>query len=379
MKSAGSTWKKSSRATGIFVFNFCTNKTMIDRNSLLQILDPDSAVDDGLFTEADRIRRKHYGDAVYLRGLIEFTNHCKNNCYYCGLRRDNQKIHRYRLDPQTILDCCREGYGLGLRTFVLQGGEDPYYDPTLCDLVSAIHDEFPDCAITLSVGERSRESYQRLFDAGARRYLLRHEAASPELYGQLHPAEMQLENRKRCLYDLKEIGFQVGAGLMVGAPGQTPAHLLEDLAFMQKLQPHMIGIGPFIPQADTPFGRLSMADAAQTAMLSNEQRLRLTLRLLAILRILFPYALIPSTTALGTIDPKGRMLGLKAGANVIMPNLSPLSVRDDYAIYDNKLHSGEESAQNIKDLQQQVADAGYRVVTDIGDPARPNAEPSISR
>ena len=337
--------------------------------------------DEALFKEADRIRRENYGDAVYLRGLIEFTNHCRNNCYYCGLRRDNRNLRRYRLDKETILACCRDGYELGFRTFVLQGGEDPYFadsvgtstagsgcernvsgDERLCDIVSSIHDKYPDCAITLSAGERSRESYQRLFDAGARRYLLRHEAASRELYSKLHPAEMSLENRQRCLYDLKEIGYQVGAGLMVGAPGQTEEHLLEDLRFMQKLQPDMIGIGPYMPQADTPFSALQVP--------SDEQRLRLTLRLLAILRIKFPYALIPSTTALGTIDPKGRILGLKAGANVIMPNLSPADVRDQYAIYDNKLHSDEESAQSVASLKAQVAEAGYRVVTDIGDVKR---------
>ena len=318
-----------------------------------------------LFAEADRIRREVYGDEVYLRGLIEFTNYCVNNCYYCGIRAGNTKLDRYRLDKDTILDCCRAGYDAGFRTFVLQGGEDPYFtDDRLCDIVSSIHGEFPDCAVTLSVGERSRESYRRLFDAGARRYLLRHEAASPDLYRTLHPSEMSLENRMRCLYDLKEIGYQVGAGLMVGAPGQTTDHLLEDIRFMQKLQPDMIGIGPYIPQADTPFGR-SSAKCAQG--LDKAQKLQLTLRLLAILRILFPYALIPSTTALGTIDPQGRVLGLKAGANVIMPNLTPEAARANYTIYDNKLFTGAESAEGMDLLKRQVAEAGFRIVTDIGD------------
>ena len=318
-----------------------------------------------LFAEADRIRREVYGDEVYLRGLIEFTNYCVNNCYYCGIRAGNTRLERYRLDRKTILDCCRAGYDAGFRTFVLQGGEDPYLtDDRLCDIVSSIHGEFPDCAVTLSVGERSRESYRRLFDAGARRYLLRHEAASPDLYQTLHPAEMNLENRMRCLYDLKEIGYQVGAGLMVGAPGQTSDHLLEDIRFMQKLQPDMIGIGPYIPQADTPFGR-SSAKCAQG--LDKAQKLQLTLRLLAILRILFPYALIPSTTALGTIDPQGRVLGLKAGANVVMPNLTPESARANYTIYDNKLFTGAESAEGMDLLKRQVTEAGFRIVTDIGD------------
>ena len=318
-----------------------------------------------LFAEADRIRREVYGDEVYLRGLIEFTNYCVNNCYYCGIRAGNTRLERYRLDRKTILDCCRAGYDAGFRTFVLQGGEDPYFtDDRLCDIVSSIHGEFPDCAVTLSVGERSRGSYRRLFDAGARRYLLRHEAASPDLYRTPHPAEMSLEKRTRCLYDLKEIGYQVGAGLMVGAPGQTTDHLLEDIRFMQKLQPDMIGIGPYIPQADTPFGR-SSAKCAQG--LDKAQKLQLTLRLLAILRILFPYALIPSTTALGTIDPQGRVLGLKAGANVVMPNLTPETARANYTIYDNKLYTGAESAEGMDLLKQQVAEAGCRIVTDIGD------------
>ena len=327
--------------------------------------------DEVLFAEADRIRRENYGDAVYLRGLIEFSNYCRNNCYYCGIRAGNKTLERYRLDKDTILACCREGYDLGFRTFVLQSGEDPYFsedaaggDDRLCEIVSAIHKAYPDCAVTLSVGERSRKSYQRLFDAGARRYLLRHEAASEELYRILHPAEMSLATRKRCLYDLKEIGYQVGAGLMVGAPRQTLEHLLEDLHFMQNLQPDMIGIGPYLRHADTPFGK---SDAVCAQGLYKEQKLQLTLRLLAVLRILFPYALIPSTTALGTIDPQGRELGLKAGANVVMPNLSPADIREQYQLYDDKICTGEESAQCRSCLELRVQAAGYRIVTDIGD------------
>ena len=332
--------------------------------------DDPEGIDAALYSEADRIRRENYGDAVYLRGLIEFTNHCRNNCYYCGIRAGNGGLERYRLDKETILACCRKGFELGYRTFVLQGGEDPFFadggnpdegDGRLCDIVSSIHDMYPDCAVTLSVGERTRESYRRLYEAGARRYLLRHEAASPELYGALHPAEMSIENRRRCLYDLKEIGYQVGAGLMVGTPGQTPEHLLDDIRFMQELQPDMIGIGPYIRQADTPF-----ADP-RFVTITDEQKLRLTLRLLAVLRIIFPYALIPSTTALGSIDHRGRVLGLKAGANVLMPNLSPAEVRDNYRIYDNKLCTEAESAEGKELLIKQVAEAGYRIVTDIGD------------
>ena len=342
-----------------------------DFNKVKEILSG-AVPDEELFAEADRVRREHYGDAVYLRGLIEFTNYCRNNCYYCGIRRDNGNLARYRLDKETILECCREGYGLGFRTFVLQGGEDSYFagdegDEHLCDIVSEIHGKYPDCAVTLSVGERSRESYRRLFDAGARRYLLRHEAASPGLYEIIHPSEMSLENRKQCLYDLKEIGYQVGAGLMVGVPGQTLNHLIDDLRFMQKLQPDMIGIGPYLSHRDTPFGK-STAVCAQ-GMLRGE-KLRLTLRLLAVLRIMFPYALIPSTTALGTIDPNGREMGLKAGANVVMPNLTPAEVREKYELYDNKICTGEESAQCRSCLEMRVISAGYRIVTDIGDVKR---------
>lgn len=315
--------------------------------------------DETLFAEADRVRREHYGDEVYIRGLIEFTNHCKNDCYYCGIRRSNRKVQRYRMSRESILACCREGYELGFRTFVLQGGEDPYYtDEILCDIVSEIRREHPDCAITLSAGERSKASYQRLFEAGARRYLLRHEAADERLYAMLHPAEMDLENRKRCLHDLKEIGYQVGAGLMVGAPGQTVEHLIQDIRFMQQLQPDMIGIGPYLRHRDTPFH-----DQPNGSM-------EVTLRLLAILRLIFPYALIPSTTALGTIDPQGRRLGLQAGANVVMPNLSPEEVKDNYSLYDNKLSSGSEAAQGLAQLKILVKEAGYRIVTDIGDVRR---------
>ncbi|MBQ9015110.1 MAG: [Firmicutes bacterium] len=315
--------------------------------------------EEALFAAADRVRRENYGDAVYVRGLIEFTNHCRNDCYYCGIRRSNRSLSRYRLDRETILACCREGYGLGYRTFVLQGGEDPWYtDEILCDIVSQIHREHPDCAITLSLGERSRDSYQRLFEAGARRYLLRQEAADEKLYRMLHPSRMSCENRKRCLYALKGIGYQVGSGFMVGAPGQRWEHLIGDLRFLQQLQPDMIGIGPYLRHQDTPY-----RDQPNGSM-------QLTLRLIAILRLMFPGALIPSTTALGTIDPQGRELGLKAGANVVMPNLSPAAVREKYELYDNKICTGEESAQCRSCLEMRVFSAGYRIVTDIGDPKK---------
>lgn len=321
---------------------------------LKEILETD-VYDEALFAAADRVRRAQYGDAVYIRGLIEFTNYCKNNCYYCGIRRDNRCAERYRLTKEQILLCCAEGYALGFRTFVLQGGEDPYFnDDRVCEIVSAIRETYPDCAITLSIGEKSRESYQRYFEAGANRYLLRHETANDAHYGKLHPAELDPKVRKRCLYDLKAIGYQVGSGFMVGSPGQTTENLIEDLRFLQELSPDMIGIGPYITHAQTPFAG------------EKSGTLEMTLRLVAILRLMFPWALLPSTTALGTIHPEGREKGLKAGANVVMPNLSPSDVRKLYTLYDNKIHSGAEAAQSVNDLKTRVANAGYRVVVDAG-------------
>lgn len=324
-------------------------------NDELKILIESDEFNEPLAEAADIRRRENYGDKVYIRGLIEFTNYCRNNCYYCGIRRDNKKAERYRLTKDEILLCCDEGYRLGFRTFVMQGGEDPYYtDEMICDIVSKIKSRYPDCAVTLSIGEKPRESYQAFFDAGADRYLLRHETADPEHYGKLHPEAMSLENRKRCLFDLKEIGYQVGSGFMVGSPYQTTENLISDLHFLQKLKPDMIGIGPYITHADTPFAEFKSGDVM------------LTLRLVSILRLMFPYALIPSTTALGTIHPQGRELGLKAGANVVMPNLSPVSVRKLYSLYENKICTGEEVAQCRGCLERRVESAGYKIVTDIG-------------
>ena len=320
------------------------------------------AYDKALFAEADQVRRAHYGTEVYIRGLIEFTNYCKNNCYYCGIRRDNRHATRYRLTKDEILECCADGYALGFRTFVLQGGEDPYFtDERVCEIVSAIRKNHPDCAITLSIGEKPRESYQAYFDAGANRYLLRHETADDAHYAKLHPVELSAQKRKECLFNLKEIGYQVGSGFMVGSPYQTTDNLIADLRFLQKLQPDMIGIGPYITHAETPF-----AD-------QKSGTLELTLRLVAVLRLMFPYALLPATTALGTIHPEGRELGLKAGANVVMPNLSPVSVRKLYELYENKICTGEEAAQCRGCLEQRVRSAGYEIVTARGDVRREDA------
>ena len=317
------------------------------------------AYDAALAQAADTTRRAVYGDEVYVRGLIEFSNYCKNDCYYCGIRRSNRCATRYRLSEDEILACCAEGYRLGVRTFVLQSGEDPYFtDDRLCAIVAAIRAAYPDCAITLSVGEKPRDSYQAYFDAGANRYLLRHETASDAHYRQLHPDSMSLQHRKDCLFALKEIGYQVGSGFMVGSPYQTVDNLIADLRFLQQLQPDMIGIGPYVPHADTPFAGQPTGDLA------------LTLRLVSLLRLLFPYALIPATTALGTIHPQGRERGLQAGANVVMPNLSPVGVRELYTLYDNKICTGEEAAQCRGCLERRVLAAGYRIVTAVGDVKR---------
>ncbi len=331
-----------------------TDKNLTD-SELRALLETD-AHDDELREAADRVRRSVYGEDVYIRGLIEFTNCCKNDCYYCGIRRSNKNAERYRLSREEILECCAEGYDLGFRTFVLQGGEDPHYsDELICRIVSDIRKNYPDCAITLSIGEKSREGYKAYFDAGADRYLLRHETADAEHYSRLHPASMSLDNRKRCLFDLKEIGYQVGSGFMVGSPYQTTDNLISDLKFLKQLGPHMIGIGPYITHADTPFKEFKSGS------------LELCLRLISILRLMFPEALIPATTALGTIHPLGREMGLKAGANVVMPNLSPVSVRKKYELYENKICTGEEAAECRGCLERRVEAAGYRVVTDRGD------------
>ena len=309
-----------------------------------------------LYQQARKVTDNIYGKRIFKRGLIEFTNYCKNDCYYCGIRRSNTNAQRYRLKQETILDCCKTGYELGFRTFVLQGGEDAYFtDERICEIVSTIHKQYPDCAITLSIGEKEKESYQKYFDAGANRYLLRHETANQEHYKMLHPKELSLEKRKQCLWDLKEIGYQVGCGFMVGSPYQTMETLYEDLCFIKELQPHMVGIGPFIPQQDTPFAK----ESAGT--------LEMTLRLLAIIRLLEPHVLLPATTALGTIHESGRELGILAGANVVMPNLSPIAVREKYKLYDNKRCMGDESAEGDIFLQNRIKKIGYELVIDRGD------------
>ena len=312
--------------------------------------------DDYLFERARYAAQKIYGKEIFMRGLIEFTNYCKNDCYYCGLRAGNAKAQRYRLSKEQILECCENGYSLGFRTFVLQGGEDVHCtDDVMTEMVSGIKAAHPDCAVTLSIGERSYESYERLFKAGADRYLLRHETANDEHYKTLHPGTMSSANRKKCLYDLKKIGYQTGCGFMAGSPGQTTEHIIDDLLFIKELQPHMAGIGPFIPHSDTPFYG------------EKHGNLRLTLNILAILRLMQPNLLIPATTALGTIDSRGRELGILAGANVVMPNLSPAGVRAKYLLYDNKICTGDEAAECVSGIRERIRQTGYEIAISRGD------------
>lgn len=330
---------------------------LLNKEEFLTLLDqPSEEISEYLFSLAREVREETYGNSIYIRGLIEFTNFCRNDCYYCGIRKSNTNAERYRLLEDEILSACEVGYELGFRTYVLQGGEDAYYkDDFICNLITRIKRDYPECAITLSIGERSYDSYLTFYQAGADRYLLRHETASEEHYQKLHPSSLNLSNRKRCLWDLKSIGYQVGSGFMVGSPYQKSKHLVEDLLFLHELQPHMIGIGPFIPHKDTPFA----SESAGT--------LELTLFLIGILRLMFPRALLPSTTALGTIHPLGREKGILAGANVVMPNLSPKEVRSKYMLYDNKICTGDEAAECRYCMERRMNKIGYQIVVDRGD------------
>ena len=323
-------------------------KTLLEDNS--------KETADFLAERASAVKKEIYGTDVYIRGLIEFTNYCKNDCYYCGIRRGNDKADRYRLTKEQILDCCEIGYNLGFRTFVLQGGEDGYFtDERIIDIIKAIKARYPDCALTLSIGEKSYESYKAFYEAGADRYLLRHETANECHYGKIHPKELSLANRKQCLYNLKEIGYQVGCGFMVGSPFQTTENIIEDLKFIRDLNPNMVGIGPFVPHKDTPF-----KDYAQGS-------LELTLKLLSIIRLMLPHVLLPATTALGSINPLGREKGILAGANVVMPNLSPRDVRKKYLLYDNKICTGDEAAECIVCMKNRMKSIGHEVVISRGD------------
>lgn len=323
----------------------------LEKEEYARLIQNRGEISDYLFSLSSAVREENYGKAVYLRGLIEFTSYCKNDCYYCGIRCGNKAAERYRLSEEQILDCCKTGYELGFRTFVLQGGEDPFYtDDMICGIVRKIKAEYPHCAVTLSIGEKSEESYRRFYESGADRYLLRHETANPEHYSRLHPPALSARHRQDCLFTLKKIGFQTGAGFMVGSPYQTAENLAEDMAFLEKLQPEMVGIGPFVPHHATPFAEMEQGTA------------ELTLFMLGLVRLALPKVLLPATTALGTIHPNGRELALKVGANVVMPNLSPTDVRKKYLLYDNKICTGDESAQCRKCLENRVKSAGYKIV-----------------
>lgn len=329
----------------------------ITRDEIIYLLENRTpGIQKTLAEKASARAREHYGNKVFVRGLIEFTNYCRNDCYYCGIRCGNKNAQRYRLSIDEIVECASYGYGLGFRTIVLQGGEDQFFtDDKMTEIIRAIKREHPDCAVTLSIGEKSYETYKAFFDAGADRYLLRHETADFGHYAKLHPANLSAENRQRCLFDLKKIGFQTGAGFMVGSPYQTNENIADDLLFLKKLDPEMVGIGPFIPHKDTVFADRKAGE------------LDLVLYLLSIIRLMLPTVLLPATTALGTIDPRGRELGILAGANVVMPNLSPVGVRKKYDLYDNKICTGEEAAECMNCLKSRISRIGYEIVTDRGD------------
>jgi biotin synthase len=305
--------------------------------------------------KADQVRNETYGKRVFMRGLIECSNYCKQACNYCGIRAMNTNVDRYRLDKDTILDCAREGYRLGYRTFVLQSGEDPKFDDDLmCDIVSSIKQEFPDTAVTLSVGEKTKEQYQKYYDAGADRYLLRHETANKYHYEKLHPDSMSFRNRMECLQNLKEIGYQTGCGIMINSPGQTDETLADDLEFIASFKPHMVGIGPFLNHSETPFAGFDDGTINQTSVM------------VSLVRLLLPEVLLPATTALGTLDNKGREMVLKAGANVVMPNLSPTEQRVKYEIYENKICTGDEAAHCRGCIETRIHFTGYEVDMSIG-------------
>lgn len=309
-----------------------------------------------LFEKARKVQNENYGNEVYIRGLIEISNYCKNDCLYCGIRCSNKNVKRYRLTKDEILLCCKNGYELGFRTFVLQGGEDNFYtDDLMCDIIKSIKENHPDCAVTLSIGEKEKETYKKYKDAGCDRYLLRHETACKEHYQKLHPKKMSFENRQKCLYNLKELGFQVGCGFMVGSPYQTNETLAKDMLFIKKLNPHMVGIGPFISQKDSPFKDKENGSVDKTLIF------------IALLRLMLPNALIPATTALGTLLENGREKGILSGANVVMPNLSPKFAKENYMLYDNKLSTGCEEASHLLELKKRIENIGYKIVITRGD------------
>ena len=335
-----------------FEYDNDLNKKKLDKKEKIEIKELKKYLREKAREKADKV----FGKYIFMRGLIEFTNYCKNDCIYCGIRKSNKNVERYRLNKKEILECCKIGYDIGFRTFVLQGGEDIFFNiERMSNIARAIKKEFPDCALTLSIGEKKEEYYKELKNNGANRFLLRHETADSEHYSKLHPKYMSLENRKECLRFLKKLGFQTGTGMMIGSPFQKLENIAGDLIFMQEIKPEMIGIGPFLPHKDTPFANEKIGE------------LELTLILISILRLIFPLSLIPATTALGTIKEGGRELGILHGANVVMPNLSPMNVRKKYLLYNNKISTGTESAEGVELLRDSIDKIGYVLTGARGD------------
>ncbi len=333
------------------------SETVLPRDELIQLIASyDESDREYAATLAREVSLKVFGNKIYFRGLIELTNYCRNDCYYCGIRRGNSNVQRYRLTEDEVIFCCDYGYKIGFRTFVLQGGEDEYFtDERVVSLVSRMKEKYPDCALTLSLGEKSRKSYQMFYDAGANRYLLRHETATESHYAKMHPAELSLANRMRCLRDLREIGYQTGCGFMVGSPFQTVDNIADDILYIKEFDPQMVGIGPFIPHTDTPFRDFPAGSAEQT------------LFLLSLIRLMLPKVLLPATTALGTVQGDGREQGVLAGANVVMPNISPSDVRKYYLLYDNKIGTKDDASESVERMTQSIKNIGYDVVVDRGD------------
>ena len=335
-----------------FEYDNDLNKKKLDKKEKIEIKELKKYLREKAREKADKV----FGKYIFMRGLIEFTNYCKNDCIYCGIRKSNKNVERYRLNKKEILECCKIGYDIGFRTFVLQGGEDNFFNiERMSNIARAIKKEFPDCALTLSIGEKEEEYYKELKNNGANRFLLRHETADSEHYSKLHPKYMSLENRKECLRFLKSLGFQTGTGMMIGSPFQKLENIAGDLVFMQEIKPEMIGIGPFLPHKDTPFANEKIGE------------FELTLILISILRLIFPLSLIPATTALGTIKEGGRELGILHGANVVMPNLSPMNVRKKYLLYNNKISTGTESAEGVELLRDSIDKIGYVLTGARGD------------
>ena len=335
-----------------FEYDNNLNKKKLNKKEKAEIKELKKYLKEKAREKADKI----FGKYIFMRGLIEFTNYCKNDCIYCGIRKSNKNAERYRLNKKEILECCKVGYDIGFRTFVLQGGEDNFFNiERITNIVKAIKKEFPDCALTLSIGEKEEEYYKELKNNGANRFLLRHETSENEHYSKLHPAYMSLENRKKCLRYLKNLGFQTGTGMMIGSPFQKLENIAGDLIFIQEIKPEMIGIGPFLPHKDTPFANEKIGE------------LELTLILISVLRLIFPLSLIPATTALGTIKEGGRELGILHGANVVMPNLSPMNVRKKYLLYNNKISTGTESAEGVELLRESIDKIGYILTGARGD------------